>query len=184
MAVVRLELSGKPIDGQQITFKAPCNASEVTAIRGYYVSNEERVSMQFTMKDANNNDIGDINNLFKKDALVQVVLNVTDKVAHFVNADTNGYINHRLKVREVTLSSSGWSSSAPYTQTISVSDISVNDRPEICVGTPSTFSADAYKALNKAFGMIDRAVSGDGTITFYCYSKLPTVDIPIIVKGA
>lgn len=184
MAIVKLELSGKPVDGQHVTFKAPCDCTVVTGLRTYYAESGEKKSMTFTMKDSHNNDLTGIGNLFGEGSLVEAVLNVTDGVAHLLNAANNGYLDHRLKVREVTLSSSGWSDTIPYTQVVSIEDISENDRPEICVGTPRELSASAYKALNKAFGMIDRAVTVSGGVEFYCYSKKPTVDIPVIVKGA
>ena len=43
--------------------------------------------------------------------------------------------------------------------------------------------AAAVKAMRKAFGYLDRAVTGNGSITFYCYEKKPAADFSVSVKG-
>lgn len=84
--------------------------------------------------------------------------------------------------RAVTLLASGWSSSVPYTQTLTVQGVNAGDEPIIAAGKPLTLDSASYKALNKAFGMIDRITTGDGTITAYCYTNKPTVNVPIVIK--
>ena len=49
--------------------------------------------------------------------------------------------------------------------------------------TQITPSSANYKAVHKAYAMIDRAVTGANNITFYCYTKKPTVNIPVLIKG-
>ena len=84
---------------------------------------------------------------------------------------------------KATLPASGWSSSTPYTQTITVNGMKDGDKPIIGGGEPSTLSADAYKVQEKNFGMINRAiVNADNQITFYCYVKKPTADIQVFIK--
>lgn len=81
-----------------------------------------------------------------------------------------------------TLLSSGWSDSTPYTQKIEVSGIKDGDKPIIGKGTPTSATASNFKALNKAWGMVDDHSIEDGYITFYCYNKKPTVNIPLLIK--
>ena len=81
------------------------------------------------------------------------------------------------------LSVSLWSGSPPYTQEIQNTSIKATDVPIIGKGTPLTEDSANYKTLTKNFAMIDKAVAEDGKITFYCYSKKPTADIPIIIRG-
>ena len=86
-------------------------------------------------------------------------------------------------VKTVTLSASKWSTSAPYTQTVTVSSVTAEDSPVIALyisGSPSTATV---KAMRKAFGYLDRAVTGNGSITFYCYEKKPDADFSVSVKG-
>lgn len=93
-------------------------------------------------------------------------------------------IGYRLALNvQITIAATAWSNSAPYTASIGITKMTENDSPIISVGMPSTIDAANIKAAKKAFAMIDRAVTGDNSITFYCYSKKPTIDIPLQIKG-
>ena len=96
---------------------------------------------------------------------------------------TNGAIVELRSVKTATLSSSGWSSSAPYTQTVNVSGITADDSPIIALYITGSPSSPNVKNMAKSYGYIDRAVTGSGTITFYCYNKKPTVNITVSIKG-
>ena len=86
-------------------------------------------------------------------------------------------------VLDATLPASGWTENAPYTNTIGIFGMTAAYAPVIACGKVSSPTAERYKAIHKAYAMIDRAVTGNNQITFYCYSKKPTVDIPISIKG-
>lgn len=105
----------------------------------------------------------------------------------FYGANSESTVSEEIvklnNVVEKTLTSGSWSSTAPYTQEVVVSGITATSRPIISVGTPATKNSENFKNAKKAFGMIDCVDSGSGKITFYCYSKKPTSDIPIIIKG-
>lgn len=96
---------------------------------------------------------------------------------------TNQEINTLEQVDTVTLSASGWTGTAPYTQAVTLSRITSASQPVISMGVPSTVNATNYKNMKKAYGYIDRVVSGSGKLTFYCYNKKPTVEIKALVKG-
>ena len=87
------------------------------------------------------------------------------------------------KVRKATLTSSGWTSTAPYTQSITVTGIDSSMAPVISIGIPTSESSANYIAAKTSYAMIDKAVTGNGTITFTCYTSKPTADIPILIKG-
>lgn len=87
------------------------------------------------------------------------------------------------EVKTATLTASAWSGSAPYTQTVTVSGMTAAYAPVISCGVPASPSSANYKAVHKAYAMIDRAVTGANNITFYCYTKKPTVNIPVLIKG-
>lgn len=101
--------------------------------------------------------------------------------ARDVNA-TNQAVNKLAAIRDVTLPASGWSTSAPYTQTIQVEGVVETDRPFIGPNI-GNITADQEKAITKNWGKVSRAVSGNGQITFYCFAKKPDVDLPLVVKG-
>ena len=91
--------------------------------------------------------------------------------------DNFGHVKHA--VLTVNLDTT-WSGTAPpYTKTVSVSGILATDTPIIDVVMSGTYSTD--EARIEAWGYIYRAVTGNGTITFYATEK-PTVDIPIQIK--
>ena len=75
-----------------------------------------------------------------------------------------------------TLSASGWSSSAPYTQTVSISGIQSSDFPVVDIILSDQSQASSIK---DAWGNVDKIESGNGSITAYCYDSKPSSDIPI-----
>jgi hypothetical protein len=83
----------------------------------------------------------------------------------------------------MTLTAAGWSSSAPYTQTVNVSGMVETDRPTVSLYLPDGITATDVDLQSKAYDCVNRAVSGDGSITVYCYKKKPAVDFQIQMKG-
>lgn len=79
-----------------------------------------------------------------------------------------------------TLSSSGWSSSAPYTQTLSIQGILSTDIPVVDVVLSSTTST-AVSQL-EAWSCVSKIETAAGSITATCLEELPTIDIPIQLK--
>lgn len=82
------------VDGAEIVFVAPCNSSEVSGLKLLGASNVFDYTLMF--KDANGNDLSEMNNLFKQGAYVKVLLNITDSIAYIQNANTNGYIEGKF----------------------------------------------------------------------------------------
>lgn len=93
---------------------------------------------------------------------------------------TNNAINELKAIRYATFLASGWSSAAPYTQTVSVPGISAADNPILTLYAPT--STDS-KNKERAFGYVDRGVTGDNTLTLYCYNSKPEVDFQVLIKG-
>lgn len=79
-----------------------------------------------------------------------------------------------------TFSSSGWSSSAPYTQTITVNGVLSTDYPFVDIDLSEVSDATA---VIEAWKMVGRCtVSADNKVIAYCYEEKPTVAIPIVFK--
>lgn len=102
--------------------------------------------------------------------------------ANDINA-ANAEINKLEAVKIVTLPAAGWSSAAPYTQTVSAAGIAADDKPIASLYLPEGITAAAVKLQSKAFACVDRATTGAGDITVYCYNKKPAVDFQIQMKG-
>lgn len=97
MANIRVDLIYTPISGETITFKAPCDASAITGMIVYYPDTAgSTVSKEFTLTDANGNNIGVLDNIFAKDAIVKAVLDMNKSKAYIQNPDTNAYLEAQL----------------------------------------------------------------------------------------
>jgi hypothetical protein len=85
--------------GSEVKFRAPVDCSEVTRlVVKYKTNNGDTASKKFAFADANGNDVGEVNNLFAKDSIVKVILDLDSKIegvdgaAFIQNADTNAYL--------------------------------------------------------------------------------------------
>jgi len=97
--------------------------------------------------------------------------------------ETNTEINKLEAVKTATLATASWSSTAPYTQTVSVTGITADDKPIVSLYLPDGITAANVKLQNKAYACVDRVVTGPGSMTAYCYNKKPAVDFQIQAKG-
>ena len=84
------------------------------------------------------------------------------------------------KIYTTTLTSAGWSDTAPYTQTISIEGIKADDSPVVDI----VLSADTTTAASEleAWGYISKIDTADGSITATCFEDKPTVDLNIQIK--
>lgn len=94
-------------------------------------------------------------------------------------------VNRLHNKRNISVPASGWSSTFPYTNTVTVEGItSKDDLKVIGIYIPDNATVAQIKAWNKVLGMLisnENAIS-DETITFKAYKK-PTVDITVITEG-
>lgn len=101
------------------------------------------------------------------------------------DAATKGYVDTALSnaktiARTATLTAAGWSASAPYTQSVTVSGLTDTKR---AMAYPVYGSNTATNlALKEACGMVSFASRSGSTLTFTCLEDKPTVNIPITVE--
>lgn len=79
-----------------------------------------------------------------------------------------------------TFKATDWSSSAPYTQTVNVTGITADINPRIDIIVSDGVSLGIKEEA--AFACVTRGVTGDGTLTLYCYEEKPTVDMNIMIE--
>ena len=115
----------------------------------------------------------DVNDVPDTEAIEQMIAARVDPLESTVEDLTT--------IERDTLLASGWSSVAPYSYTISVSDVTIQDDYEI-VGFDPTGSAADDSAIKEALGFITYGTTGAGTITFYAVDNKPSVDIPIVLR--
>lgn len=84
--------------------------------------------------------------------------------------------------QEVTLPASGWSASAPYTQTVTVLGMKSTDMPQVSIKAPDDISGDTYDAYEKSAGYLKRIDTATDSIIAYCPKKKPTVDLVIYIS--
>lgn len=101
------------------------------------------------------------------------------------DATTKSYVDTALNnaktiAKTATLTAAGWSASAPYTQSVTVSGLTDTKR---AMAYPVYGSNTATNlALKEACGMVSFASRSSSVLTFTCLEDKPTVDIPITVE--
>lgn len=89
-----------------------------------------------------------------------------------------------LKYASVSLPVDGWSSSAPYTQTVSVENMTEDWVPGIPTAVlGSSVEVTALLATTEALGCIKMITSAAGTLTFTAPEDKPGVSLTLRVPG-
>lgn len=96
------------------------------------------------------------------------------------NAANKAYVDAKHFTATATLLASGWSSSTPYSQTVTVAGMLATDNPHISPVYSDTLATAIDQ--KEAWEAVSKAVTVDGTITFSCFEDKPTTDIPIQVE--
>lgn len=99
-----------------------------------------------------------------------------------VNAEKQTIWNNKATTvnHTATLTTAGWSASAPYTQTVTVTGLLASDTPIADVVLSGT--AATAKLQLEAWGCVGRIVAAANSITAYCYEEKPTTAIPLQIK--
>ena len=79
-----------------------------------------------------------------------------------------------------TLAAANWGTEFPYTQSVTVDGILASDTPIVDIDL-SDESLDAVSVIT-AWGSIGRMKTENNTVVAYCYSDVPTIDIPVLLK--
>ena len=78
------------------------------------------------------------------------------------------------------LLASGWSDSAPFTQTVAIEGMLSTDYPFVDIDLSEVENA---QSVIEGWNMVGRVTVGsDNTVIGYCYEEVPAVDIPIVFK--
>jgi len=99
-----------------------------------------------------------------------------------INAIT-GEINRMTREVEVTLRASGWSASAPYTQTVDVPGLKETDKVQMISAIKADTAAATADIWDKMGALVKAGKALDGQAVFYCPKKKPTSDFNIKLVG-
>lgn len=81
------------------------------------------------------------------------------------------------------LPATGWSNSAPYTQTLEVQGIETNDQLIIDLDMSSA-TIDTAGDLEYSWSLVGRIANGLNSIAAYCYTGKPTMNLPLNIVAA
>lgn len=80
---------------------------------------------------------------------------------------------------EATLGGELWSEELPYAQTVEVPEVDEQIAPILDLKISED---DDWETMVEQWGYISKAITGDGTITFYCYQDKPTINLNFKIK--
>lgn len=131
--------------------------------------------------------IGSLDSKYVK--LDKIVNNLTTTEAGYILDARQAYELYKLiqKKAESALytarfSSTGWTSSSPYTQTVYVDGILKTDNPIADVDTSTITNEGSWAQLIETWNTVGRIVTHDGSVTMYCYKDKPTIDMTVFLK--
>ena len=108
-----------------------------------------------------------------------------EEIEKLLNNDV--YVKRQIETHEneveITLLASGWSGSAPYTQTVEVPGLKATDKVQLMSAVKKDTPAETVKVWDKMAGMIKAGEALDGQAVFYCPIKKPTEDFNIKLVG-
>lgn len=93
-------------------------------------------------------------------------------------------VNRETSVKEVIIPASNWSSSAPYTQTVTVSGVTSSSQPEVYIKYHDGITADNGEDYADAYACINKIETTTNAIIATAYSDKPQMDVHIFLKGA
>ena len=110
----------------------------------------------------------------------------TQKGDKFGQNDMNaitGEINRMTSEVELTLRASGWSVSAPYTQTVDVPGLKETDKVQMMSAIKTDTAAATADIWDKMGALVKSGKALDGRAMFSCPKKKPTSDFNIKLVG-
>lgn len=79
-----------------------------------------------------------------------------------------------------TFLATGWSDTVPYTQTVTVEDITESFNPRIDIIISDNVVTGKKEEI--AFSYVTKVTTGNGILTAYCYETKPDVDLNIMIE--
>ena len=94
------------------------------------------------------------------------------------NPVDSGYSPQDWRSRELTVTlSATWSGGGPYTQQVSVSELTAGDAPLADVALTGQAATD--RARLEDWSKVSRLTAGAGTLTAVCYDEKPAAALPL-----
>ena len=164
------------IDGRSVSVKT-IYAAVVTAVE----YNQLRATVKFPADDATFTFLNKCGEKLSVGDSVYIYAPEGDLTTGYISLRFGGFSGEMNRfVYTTTIPTSGWSSSAPYTVSISITGIQSSDIPHISPVYSTT--ASARKSQKEAWSAVSMITTGTDAITIYCDDKKPTTSIPIQIE--
>jgi len=106
-------------------------------------------------------------------------INATNKAVNALENKTTDIVG----ANRLSFPASGWSSQAPYKQTVSNAKIKETDEPVPMFEYPNINSEQQQKAVDKSIGYITDITTNNGSVTITCNFRKPVADFILVLKG-
>ena len=93
------------------------------------------------------------------------------------------YLTKAASLKEVKLPADGWSSDAPYTQTVALEGVMSSDRPDVYLNYPDSIDESNAEAYVEAYGYINKVETVDNALIVTAFYEKPAMDITLTIKG-
>lgn len=123
--------------------------------------------------------VGDIYGATEVNASNTAINQNTDDIAQIKDED----LVQIRGVTEIILPVSGWSSSAPYTQTVSLPGIKSTDNPIPLYRYPGNITEANKNLIDRSTNMITSIKTNNDSVTVTCKFRKPVAEIIIGLKG-
>ena len=100
-----------------------------------------------------------------------------------LNSISNKTVTKLITEKQIELTTTGWSTQAPFKQEVEVDGMTVKCLPEVTLVISDEQNESNHKLLQKNFNYIKFYDTKNGGIVFTCKYKKPTVNLPILLKG-
>ena len=114
----------------------------------------------------------------------QLEIKVDNTLVYALASDLESLKGGLKDEEAVLLSANGWTSTAPYSQTISITRM--KSTASLIMGKAYTKdnTADEIETWDEMTALITNAEAKNGSVTFYCKSEKPSKDFRVKLKGA
>ena len=96
------------------------------------------------------------------------------------HAATKQYVDGKRMSVQISVPASGWSASAPYTQSVSVSGLLATDNPHVFPVYSDTLATALSQA--ESWAMVCTATTSNGSLTLKCFEDKPSVNLTLLVE--
>lgn len=168
--------TGDPVTDYSVAYQGIDGSGAVSSVAGVSPDATGNVSLQAADVGALPSSGGDMEGPINMNGQPISGLNAPTEATQAAN---KGYVD--TVIVHKTLTASGWSDAAPYTQTVTLDGLTDGRRARVYPAYGGV-NIDTYLAMREACAAVSYAKQDGGNITFVCLEDKPGADIPVMVE--